>query len=326
MVNEAELEPAYLIVGGDRPKIGRALQRLRARIGEENVELLSAREISGEEAVAACNALGLFGDGRRLVIVDEVERWKAPDAEAVGAYLAAPAPGSVLALTGEVKPDSVLGKSVAKHGQVLVFDVAKRALPKWVAEQLQRQGAEADADACRALVELVGDDVEALATEVDKLATWAAGDRITVREVETLVAARSEPAIFELTDAWGRRDVPAVLAACEAILDRSERSRRDELARVAGALAAHVTRVRACQALAAEGVRPRDAAPRLKMHPFAAEKAFAHAGRFSVEELRGAVVRLAELDHAVKGGSRLAPDLELQRALVDVTRLPAVPA
>jgi hypothetical protein len=31
-------------------------------------------------------------------------------------------------------------------------------------------------------------------------------------------------------------------------------------------------------------------------------------------------VRLAELDLALKGGSRLAPDLELQRALVDVSR------
>ena len=56
------------------------------------------------------------------------------------------------------------------------------------------------------------------------------------------------------------------------------------------------------------------------MHPFAAEKAFGQAGNFSVDELRDAVVRLARLDLAVKGGSRLAPELELARALVDVTR------
>jgi DNA polymerase III subunit delta len=325
-VSSAELDPAYLIVGGDRPKIARALHRLRARIGEDSVELLTARENSGEEAVAACNALGLFGGGGRLVIVDEVERWKAPDVAAVTAYIGAPAPDTVLALTGAVKADSPLGKAVGKGGQVLVFDVSKRALPSWVADQLARAGAEADPDACRALLDLVGDDVEALANEIDKLALWAGGDRITIREIETLVAARSEPAIFELTDAWGRRDVGAVLAACESLLDRSERARRDELARITGALGAHVTRVRACQALAAEGVRPRDAASRLKVHPFVAQKAFAQAAAFSVEELRDAIVRLAELDHAVKGGSRLSPDLELQRALVDVTRPAAAPA
>ena len=44
----------------------------------------------------------------------------------------------------------------------------------------------------------------------------------------------------------------------------------------------------------------------LKMHPFAAEKAFEQARNFSVDELREAIVRLADLDLAVKGGSRLA--------------------
>jgi DNA polymerase III subunit delta len=315
-----ELKPAYLIVGGDRPKIHRALERLRGRVGEDAVELLSARETSGADAVAACNALGLFGGGRRLVVVDDAEQWKAPDVKAVAAYLADPAPATVLALTGQVRPDSALGKACAKHGDVLVFDVSKRALPAWVADQFSRVGGNADAEACRALVELVGDDLDALTTEVEKLATWAAGESIGVREIHALAAGRAETPIFALTDAWGRRDVPAVLAACEALLERSGRSRRDELARIAGALGSHVTRVRASQALAAEGVRPRDAAASLKVHPFAAEKAFAQAVNFTVDELRTAVVRLADLDLALKGGSRLPADLELQRALVDITR------
>jgi DNA polymerase-3 subunit delta len=316
----ADLKPAYLIVGGDSPTIARALGRLRARVGEAGVESVSARDTSGDEAVALCNAMGLFGGGRRLVVVSEIERWKAADAKAVAAYLADPAPETVLALTGEVKADSALGKAVAKTGEVLAYDVSKRALPRWVGEQFKRLGAEADDDACRALVELVGENVDELATEVDKLATWAGGNAIGVRDVEQLAAGRAESPIFALTDAWGRRDVRAVLGACEELLERSERSRRDELARVAGAMASHVARVRACQALAAEGVRPREAAGGLKMHPFAAEKAFAQAANFTVDELRDAVVRLADLDHAVKGGSRLAPDLELQRALIEVTQ------
>jgi DNA polymerase III subunit delta len=321
----SELKPAYLIVGGDRPKIQRALQRLRARVGDEGVQVLSARETSADGAIAACNALGLFGAGRRLVLVEEVEHWKAADAKAVAAYLADPAPQTVLALTGDVRADSALAKACAKRGDVLVYDVSKRALPTWVAEQFARVGANAGTDACRALVELVGDDLEALASEVDKLATWAGGDEITASHVHALAVARGESPVFALTDAWGRRDVAGVLSACEAQLERAERSRRDELARIAGALASHVARVLTCQRLAAEGVRPRDAAATLKVHPFAAEKAFAHAANFTVDELRDAVVRLAELDFAVKGGSRLAADLELERALVEITR-PREPA
>jgi DNA polymerase-3 subunit delta len=321
-VAEADLKPAYLIVGADRPKIGRALHRLRTRVGAEAAETMSAREASGEDVVAACNALGLFGGGARLVHVEEVERWKAPDAKTLGAYLEDPAPGTVVVLTGEVKADGPLGKAIAKRGEVLSYDVSKRALPGWVAEQVKRLGARADRDACRALVDVVGDDLHALETEVTKLATWAGDEPIGVRDVERLVAGR-EPPIWELTDAWGRRDMAAVMAASESLLEQSEKPRRDEVMRVSNALARHVGLVRAAQALSAEGVRPRDAVGPLKIRSeFQARKVFEQAERFSVEELRGALVRLAELDVALKGGSRLAGDLELARALADITRAP----
>ena len=103
-------------------------------------------------------------------------------------------------------------------------------------------------------------------------------------------------------------------------MERSHRARSGELMRIIASLVNQVGRVRRCQKLADEGIRPRDAAPRLKMHPFAAEKAFAQATNFSAEELGDALIRLAQLDAAAKGGSRLPADLELERALVDVTR------
>lgn len=315
-----ELKPAYLIVGTDGPKVARAVQRLRARIGEEGVQLLSAREASGEDVVAACNALGLFAGGGRLVVVQDADVWKAADAKALAAYLEAPVPETVVALTGDVKSDSPLGKAVAKRGEVLAYDAPKKALPRWVSEQLARLGAKAEPDASAALVELVGDDLYELTGEIEKLAVWAGGETITARDVQALGAGRAETSIFALTDAWGRRDVAAALTATEELLERSDRPRRDELLRLAGLLANHVARVRRCQALAEEGVRPRDAAGRLKMHPFAAEKAFAQARNFSVDELRDATVRLAALDLALKGGSRLSGDLEFERTLVELTR------
>jgi DNA polymerase III subunit delta len=317
----SELKPAYLIVGGDGPKIARAVERLRGRVGEENVEHLSAREAAGAVAVASCNAMGLFASGAgRLVLVGQVEAWKAADVKEIAAYLDAPAPDAVLALTGEVKADSALGKAIAKRGEVLVYDVSAKAMPRWVAEQFTRLGAQAEPSACSTLIELVGDDPEELANEIEKLALWAAGETIEARHVLSLVPGRAETSIFALTDAWGRRDLPAALGASEELLARSDRPRRDELLRLAGLLANHVARVRRCQSLAEEGVRPREAASRLKMHPFVAQKAFQQAANFSVDELRAATVEMAALDHALKGGSRLAGDLEFQRTLVGITR------
>jgi DNA polymerase III delta subunit len=114
--------------------------------------------------------------------------------------------------------------------------------------------------------------------------------------------------------------VGAVLDAAESMLERSGDPRSRTIPRVGSILTSHVARVRSCQVLEAEGLSARDAAARLKQHPFYVQKLYAQAHNFSGQELRRATVRLAELDHALKGGSRLAPDLELERALIDVTQ------
>ncbi len=321
MADPPPLKPVYLLTGSDRPKIERALRRLRTRIGEDAVEQLDA--VAADAAVASCNALGLFGAGERLVIVTGVDAWKKAGIDTLVAYLASPAPGTVLALVGaELKADAPLAKACAKFGQVLAYSVGKRDLTKWVGEQFKLAGARAEPEACAALVHVVGEDLHALATEVDKLATWAAGEPIGEREVEELAAVTAETPTFTLTDAWARRDGARALESSEAILERESRPRRDTVPRLAGALTSHLGRMSQLKRLQEQGVRPREAAGKLRMHPFYAEKVASQAEAFSAEELGDATVRLASLDHALKGGSRLAPDLELQRALVDLSRDP----
>jgi DNA polymerase III subunit delta len=313
----ADLKSVYLISGSDRPKIRVAVERLRNRFDDGAVETL-APGASAADAVAACNALGLFGGQRRLVVVEAVDEWKAPDAKEIASYLENPVPETVLALLGsEVKKDGPLAKACARRGDVLLYDTPrKRDLPAWVAKQFEQLGTTADRAACRLLVEMVGEDPERLRGEIEKLGVWSGGEPITEADVELLAPVSAETSVFALNDAWGRRDAAAALAAVESLL---ERSGGRELPRLVALLASHVSRVRACQALAAEGVTARDAAGKLKLHPFAAEKAYAHASEYAADELETAVVRLAELDLALKGGSRLAGDLEFERALVELT-------
>jgi DNA polymerase-3 subunit delta len=323
------LKPVYLLTGSDRPKIGTALARLRRHFEPEATEIVGAQEVSGAEATALCNAGSLFGDAR-LVLVEGVDGrrtnegrlangWKAADVKAIEDYLASPAPGTVLALVAEeLRKDAPLTKACAKQGEVLAYDVVKRKVDSWVAERFKRAGVRAEPDAVAALIQLVGEDFQQLANEVDKLALWAGDEPIGEREVELLVAAVADTPAFALTDAWAQRDLGRTLEATETIFEREGRPRRDTAPRLAGALGNHLAFMRRCQRLAAEGVRARDAASTLKRHPFYVEKVFGQAASFSEDELRDAVVRLAALDHALKGGSRLTPDLELQRALIDL--------
>ena len=321
----AELKSAYLLTGTDRPKVAVALRRLRDRIGRDATESLSAFEASGDEVVAACNALGLFATERRLVVVEDVERWKPPDVKAVTGYLTSPAPTTVLALVAaELKRDAPLMKAVAAAGEVLAYDLPQRGkkadVPAWVEKQFAARGAKVERGACRLLVELVGDDLDELTGEVEKLVAWAAGAEVGEREIADLVAPRAETPPFALTDAWGRREVGGVLEALELMLERSGESPRDTLARVAALLTSHVARVAECQSLAAEGLPARAAADRLKRNAFYVRKLYEQASNYSSDELRDAVVRLAGLDLALKGASRLGPELEVERALVEITR------
>jgi DNA polymerase-3 subunit delta len=312
------LLPVYLLTGSDRPKHMRALGRLRSRFEAEAVEQLSADSTSGADAVAACNALALFGgeDGGRLVVVHGVERWRKADVEAIAAYVRDPVQGAVLALVAEELPrGSALVNLAEKAGRVLRYDVPKASsLHSWARAELERLGVSADAEAARALVELVGDDTVALASELEKLAAWADDEPVGRAEDEQLATPSREAAAWALTDAWGARDLPALLEACDLALEKKEPFL------LAVGLASHVGRVRAAQALAEQGLRTREVAAQLKMKEFPARKALQHAERYSREELDSALLRFAELDAAIKGASRLSAELELVRALIDVTR------
>jgi DNA polymerase-3 subunit delta len=316
-----ELKPAYLIAGSDRPKVDRAVARLRSRFEPDAVEHLDAAEATGDDVVAACNAMGLFGGGLRLVLVDNVEAWKAPEVKVVEAYLKSPAPGTTLALVGgELKKDAPIAKAAAGAGDVLLWDVQTKAIHRWIAEQFKLHRTKVEPEACRRLAELVGDDLYELAGEVEKLATWAGGEsEITEVEVDLLVAARAESPPWNLTDAWGQRDVGGVLRAAERMLDRTGDPVSRTLPRLVGSLTNHLRRARAAHRLEEQGISPADAAAQLGMKPYPAQKLFGQVRNYSGDELDAALIRLARLDQALKGGSRLAGELELERALVEIT-------
>ncbi len=133
-------------------------------------------------------------------------------------------------------------------------------------------------------------------------------------DVERLAVPSHEGPGWALTDAWGARNAAALLASCEQELERGTQPFL-----VATRLASQVALVRAARALADEGLSTKEISKRVRRHEFRVRKALGHAENYSAEELDTATVRLAELDAALKGASRTPGELELTRALVDLT-------
>ena len=213
------------------------------------------------------------------------------DAKAVADYLAAPAPDTVLALVGEeLRKDSPLAKALCEGGRASSSTRSRSASCRSGSPSSSpATGSRRPPRPCRALVELVGDNLQELASEIDKLSLCAGQDEIgrgRGRAARRRAGRRSAVRPHRRLGAPRRRRGARRLRVDPRALDPLGRGARCSSGGSRRTSAASSR----CQNLDAEGVRPRDAAGQLKMHPFAAEKAFAQSRNFSVDELREAIV------------------------------------
>jgi DNA polymerase III subunit delta len=318
------LLPAYLIYGSDRPKVELAVRRLRSRVEEEGggVEALSA---TGDDAVApgdvidACNALGLFG-GRRLVLVTAVDAWKdkasLPGLQAIAAYLEAPAPETVLALVGDaMKADAPVVKALGGGLRVLTYDLPERKeLPGWLRKQAERAGLDIEPDALRRLQELGRDDALAMASELEKLALWADGKTVTAADVDALSVLDPDLPPWDLTDALGYRRERETMEMLGRFLD----GRDGEVARILPALARHMRQLSAAKPMADQGAGADAVAKALGMRSaFPARKLIQQAALWSREELAFGVARMAQAERETRGDSPLPDRFSLERAVTE---------
>ena len=307
------------------------LKRLKSRFLAESVDELSGEQgpeaASGADVVASLNALGLFGDGERLVLVRGMGGWKKADVDAVAAYLEAAgrARGARAhwrtALARAIWPKCVRRWATSCASTCrLGLGGARLDYPAWVRRQFERYGLNVDAATARRLVELVGDDATALENEVGKLATWAGNEPVGVSDVERLVAQTHEAEAFALTDSWGERNQSAALGAAFAAVEESGE----------GAVSPGASRRRAgCEGGAARdgssmrGVQPATSHRNSVSRTIPLARLPSFSENYTSDELDQVAVRLARLDFDLKGGTPLGGALQLERAILEITRSPS---
>lgn len=219
------LAPAYVIWGEDRATVQRAIERLVARVTAEGgmpPERFRAAETPPEDVVAACEALSFTG--LRLVVVEEADAWRAADAAPLVDYLAAPNPGTCLALVAGAAVTPALARAVEGAGRVLHYGPDPKAKAsergRWLTDHFRKEvtrvGGSVTAAVARRVVERVTvDRPEArrggvtaleLAQEAHKLAAYAGGEPITAEMVDALVPPHPDARVYELADAVAAAD------------------------------------------------------------------------------------------------------------------------
>lgn len=304
----AAFKPAYLIHGDDHGRIGERRNRLRAlaeaESGAGGIELLEG-EAASPEAVASALAAMTFAIGRRFIIVDGAERFKEKELAPLEAALAAIPPETTVAFfgrdEGRFKVPARLAKAVRKAGgDVAVEETVKpRELPRWVIAQARQMGLSLSPEAARVLVAHVGERQQRLLRELEKLALWRAEPgEVDVAEVERLAAPSAERRAWSLADALVAGDTAAAVSLLLLLRAQGER--------IPGLLYWMSQRVRLAHgaARAIEGGEPESQVKRsLPMPPAAAERLIADARRSGGERLRQAVLEMADLELASRGGA-----------------------
>ena len=302
------LAPAYLIHGDDHGRIAERRGGLRAlaerESGSQGVELFEG-DASTPETVAAALSAMTFAIGRRVLIVDGVERWKEKELEPIEAALASMPPDTTVAFfareEGRTKAPARLCKAVQDAGgRVSAEDSVKPwELPKWVSARAQELGLTLEPDAARALIGHVGDRQQRLMRELEKLALGAEpGATLSAADVEELTAASAERKAWSLAD--------ALVADEGAAATRIYLSLRAQGERVPGLLYWMSQRIRTALEIAQaldEGVAVAQIKRGLRMPSRAADALIADARARGSDELREALEEIAELELASRGGS-----------------------
>jgi DNA polymerase-3 subunit delta len=305
-------KPAYLIHGDDHGRIAERRARLRGvaerESGAQGMEVFEGETATAEAVAGALSAM-TFAIGRRFLIVDGVERWKAADAQRVAAALAAIAPETTIVFFGREEgrmqvPDALVAAVTQAGGDVSrELTVKPWELPKWAMAQAAPLGLELHPAAARALVQHVGERQQRLLRELEKLALDLEADpgnprRVDVEQIEELTASSAERKSWTLADALVARDGAAAVGAYLELRAQGER--------LAGLLFTIARRLREALDVATRLEAGESAAQvrrGLRMPPKVAERFVTDVQRSDVAGLREALGIVADLELASRGGA-----------------------
>jgi DNA polymerase-3 subunit delta len=324
MADPAPLLPAYLILGTDRPKVRRAVARLRRRVTDQagndlNVVVLDAEEVKVEALLEAAASPGLTF-GTRLLLVLNGHKWNAKARQAIVAYLKDPMPETCVAVEAETIPASdALYKAVAKLGGVLQWNLPKKyEMAKWVREQAKARRLPMGAEVTRYFLDRCGNDprrAELLDRELEKLAAYCGGHEPTAADVDAVCTPDDDAVIFDLMDAVGRRDRARSFELLEALY--ASGNPRNDAGGVFYSLKRHIEQLDAASQL--PHADEATAAKQLKVHPFTARKLLEQRQRFDRRLLGRAYKALAEAEVGLRG--RAPVTLESVGGVNDADRL-----
>ena len=219
-------EPVYYLHGADDYLKEDALRELVASAVDPatrdfNLDVRTASELDPETLGSLLGTPPMMAE-RRVVVLRDVQAMKKDARGALEHYLAHPAPDLMLVMVAPAgesrKGDDGLR---ARSCPVEFVPLDDERLPKWIAHHAKEEhGATITPDACAMLHSSVGNDLPALASEIDKLASYTSGAAIDEEAVAAVVGVRRGETLADLLDRVAQRDAAGALAVLSHVMEQ----------------------------------------------------------------------------------------------------------
>ncbi len=302
--------PVYLLAGPDTWRAERTAQWLKEKVldpqsAEFNAQVLQADECVPQAIVEAASAYPMFGT-RRFVWVRHAEALGTGSAiEGLLSYLGSPAASTVLVFTS-AKLDKRLKftTACARAGCAVDFQNLKgSAILMQVARQAQSLSLTLEKSAIHELIDLVGDDLGELQTELEKLALLREGNApIGPKEVRLLVARSRDLDAFAVADLLSGEDPLPALRAWTKV-----RVGGGDPIGTAAILSWRLRQLASFRSALEGGESPESAARRLALPPWQARRLAALAQSSTLDQLQRTLFHMRQADRRAKSSSLGAP-------------------
>ena len=226
-VRKGALAPAYYLFGAEdvlKDEIIRAVleRALDPSIRDFNYDQRSATALDPEAIEALCNTLPMMAE-RRVVLIRDVEAWKRkPKARAaLLRYLERPAAETVVLLVqGSAEEDA--DKELSRLAVTVECDALPAAeLMKWITTRAAELGVTFAPGAAEHLLKCVGPSPSMLRLELEKFASLAAGEPVSIEQVADLVGIRHGETVLDWRDAVMDGNAGRAVTLLSRVLDQS---------------------------------------------------------------------------------------------------------
>jgi DNA polymerase III subunit delta len=308
-MEKGEIAPVYYFHGDEPYLMGRAVKRLLdltapADSRDFNMDVFYGKECRGDEIAAAAQTLPMFAE-RRVVLVRRSGELSASAQESLAEYVADPSPSTCLIFEGEkIDQRKKFFLEIKKNGNLVEFKrLYENQLGPFIREEAAARGKKVEPAALEMLVYLSGNNLQELAAELEKVATFIGHrDMIRVADIKEIVSDTKVDSIFELTDAVGGKDLARALRSLNTILRDGEAPLM-----VLAMLARHFRQLWRVKELCNRGVPSAEIGKAAGINPYFIKGILEQARNFRIVEFKGIFDRLFATDLALKssGGKPL---------------------